>query len=263
MIVAIIALVVATTGAGTAATVLLTGKQIKDGTITGADVKNSSLAGIDVKNSSLTGADVKDKSLTAADFNGSVQGPKGDTGPQGPPGAPDTTQFYNKTESDGRFLPLAGKAADADKLDGRDGSGYIQGTGGMSFHTANVAAFAPTVDLATIAGVGRLRAGCTLTTEATVQLVNESGAAADVVIDGVFTNLANAASINLAQTPFAGGTAMSTTLFRERPALALAGTGLATVIVSAHGDGAQCRFSAQVINHSTSGLIVIPPIILP
>ena len=51
-------------------------KQIKDGVITGADVRNSS----------LTGRDIKNKSLTASDFNGSVQGPKGDTGPQGPKG---------------------------------------------------------------------------------------------------------------------------------------------------------------------------------
>lgn len=53
--------------AGTAvAAKLITGKQVKDG--------------------SLTGKDVKDESLSAADFNGSVQGPKGETGPQGPAG---------------------------------------------------------------------------------------------------------------------------------------------------------------------------------
>ena len=54
--------------------------------ITGKDVKNSSLSGADVTNGSLTGKDVKNKSLSASDFNGSVQGPKGDTGPQGPKG---------------------------------------------------------------------------------------------------------------------------------------------------------------------------------
>jgi len=56
--------------------------------ITGKDVKNGSLTGKDVKNSSLTGGDVKNKSLTPSDFNGSVQGPKGDTGPQGAKGDP-------------------------------------------------------------------------------------------------------------------------------------------------------------------------------
>ena len=64
---------------GTAAAVsLVTGKQIKDGTVRGRDVGNGS----------LSGADVADRSLTPADFSGSVQGP---AGPQGPAGAPGPT----------------------------------------------------------------------------------------------------------------------------------------------------------------------------
>ena len=54
--------------------------------ITGKNVKNGSLTGIDVRNRSLTGKDVKDKSLTPIDFSGSVQGPKGNTGAPGPKG---------------------------------------------------------------------------------------------------------------------------------------------------------------------------------
>ena len=62
---------------GTAGAVsLVTGKQIKDGTVRGRDVGNGS----------LSGADVADRSLTAADFNGSVQGPPGPDGAQGPQG---------------------------------------------------------------------------------------------------------------------------------------------------------------------------------
>jgi hypothetical protein len=56
-------------GVGATAATLITGEQIKDGTITGKDVKN--------------------KSLTAKDFRGSVQGlagPQGRTGAQGPTG---------------------------------------------------------------------------------------------------------------------------------------------------------------------------------
>jgi hypothetical protein len=116
--------------------------------ITGKNVKNGSLAGVDVKNSSLTGIDVKDKSLNPEDFNGSVTGsqgatgpqgptgdtgapgPKGDTGPQGPKGdtgAVDTSGFYTKTESDVRYLAAGGKAADADRLDGLDSSSFLRG----------------------------------------------------------------------------------------------------------------------------------------
>jgi hypothetical protein len=62
---------------GTAAAVsLVTGKQIKDGTVRGRDIGNGS----------LTGADVADKSLSPADFSGSVQGPAGPQGPTGPQG---------------------------------------------------------------------------------------------------------------------------------------------------------------------------------
>jgi len=50
--------------------------------ITGKEVNNGSLSGKDVRNSSLTGLDVKNESLSPDDFNGSVLGPKGDTGPR-------------------------------------------------------------------------------------------------------------------------------------------------------------------------------------
>jgi len=74
----LLAVVVLTLGVGgTAGAVsLITGKQIKDGTIRGRDVGNGS----------LTGADVADKSLSPADFSGSVQGPAGSQGPAGPQG---------------------------------------------------------------------------------------------------------------------------------------------------------------------------------
>jgi hypothetical protein len=71
LVVAMLALFVALTGAAVATTsALITGKQIL--------------------NNSITGADVKDKSLTPKDFKGSVggaRGPAGTAGPQGPAGA--------------------------------------------------------------------------------------------------------------------------------------------------------------------------------
>jgi hypothetical protein len=88
--VAYLALFVALGGTSFAAATVITGKNVKNGSLTGKDVKNSS----------LTGGDVKNKSLAPADFNGSVQGPQGDTGPQGPKGdtgaagAPGTARAY-------------------------------------------------------------------------------------------------------------------------------------------------------------------------
>ena len=64
--------------------------------ITGADIKNGSVASADIMNKSVTGKDVKDGALTAADLSaatvagfqgGSGQpGPAGQAGPAGPAG---------------------------------------------------------------------------------------------------------------------------------------------------------------------------------
>ena len=73
--------------------------------ITGKEVKNGSLSGKDVRNSSLTGLDVKNESLSADDFSGSVEGPKGDIGPRGPKGdtgTVNTSNFYDKAQTDAR-----------------------------------------------------------------------------------------------------------------------------------------------------------------
>jgi hypothetical protein len=67
IVIATLALFAALGGTAVAAGTLITGKQIKNGSITGVDVKN--------------------KSLTARDFRGSVRGPRGQTGPAGPQGA--------------------------------------------------------------------------------------------------------------------------------------------------------------------------------
>lgn len=66
-------LVVVTTAGSATAAALITGKDVKNGTLTGKDVKASSLAAKHIKDGSLTGADVKDSALTGADVaNGSV-----------------------------------------------------------------------------------------------------------------------------------------------------------------------------------------------
>jgi hypothetical protein len=75
MVIACLALSIALGGTATAA-VVITGKQVKDG----------SVAGRDIANRSLTGLDVRDGSLTPLDFNGSLQGQAGPAGPQGPKG---------------------------------------------------------------------------------------------------------------------------------------------------------------------------------
>jgi hypothetical protein len=71
---AAIAAIVLICGATTAgAAKLITGSDVKDGSLTGKDVKNGSLTGKDVKNGSLTGKDVKDGSVARGDLKAGVQ----------------------------------------------------------------------------------------------------------------------------------------------------------------------------------------------
>ncbi len=100
LLVAILAVVLATAGTATAAK-LITGASIKNSSLTGADVRNSSLTGADVRNSSLTGADIKNGSLGVLDLSKSARaslsgtsgaaGGSGAAGPAGPAGAPGAT----------------------------------------------------------------------------------------------------------------------------------------------------------------------------
>lgn len=104
-----VAAAVAITGVTSAtAASLVTGAQIKNGTVTGLDLKNGSVSGLDVRNASVTGTDVKNRSLTTADLSaGTIAALKGAPGPQGPkgdPGAPagpaavlSATQAVSKT----------------------------------------------------------------------------------------------------------------------------------------------------------------------
>jgi hypothetical protein len=62
-VIALVALFVALGGTSYAALVI-TGKNIKNGSITGKDIKNSTLTGKKVKNRSLTGSDIKSGSIT-------------------------------------------------------------------------------------------------------------------------------------------------------------------------------------------------------
>jgi hypothetical protein len=99
-VVSVLALCIALGGTATAA-VLITGKNVKNGSLTGADLKDNSVGSVDVQNGALVAKDFKAGQLPA--------GPKGDPGPQGPPGkdgangtngvdgAPGTPAVYKRT----------------------------------------------------------------------------------------------------------------------------------------------------------------------
>ncbi len=56
-------------------------------------------------------------------------GAQGGQGPQGPTGTVDTGNFYTKDESDSRYLPVGGNAADSSELGGVAASGYLTTSG--------------------------------------------------------------------------------------------------------------------------------------
>lgn len=83
-VVATLALFVALGGVSVAASGLITGKSVKDGSLTGKDIKNSSITSGDIRNNSLLSKDFKTGQLAAGATG--AQGPKGDKGAKGDAG---------------------------------------------------------------------------------------------------------------------------------------------------------------------------------
>ena len=111
--VAYLALFVALGGTSVAATTLITGKNVKNGSLTGKDVKNSSLTGADLRSDSINSEDIENGSLLGQDFApgqlpAGAQGQKGDTGAKG-------TDGTNGTDgTDGTDATINGVAAGGD-----------------------------------------------------------------------------------------------------------------------------------------------------
>lgn len=122
-------------------------------TVTGKNVKNRSLTARDVKRNSLTTKEIRNRSLLARDFKlgqlpagatgptgaggpagatgpGGPQGPIGPQGLKGDTGTVDTSNFFTKSESDGRYLGKADKAADSILLGGQAPAAFQQRVSG-------------------------------------------------------------------------------------------------------------------------------------
>jgi len=106
-VVSVLALFVALGGSATAA-VLITGKNVKDGTLTGKDIKNNSVGSVDVKDGDLLTKDFKPGQLVAGAPGATgpqgpqgPQGPKGDKGDKGDPGTPGTDGTNGTNGTDG------------------------------------------------------------------------------------------------------------------------------------------------------------------
>ena len=73
-VISLLALAFSMAGTATAAIVIKSSSQIKNGAVTGSDIKNASVAGKDIKPNALTGATVKNGSLESDDFSGAARG---------------------------------------------------------------------------------------------------------------------------------------------------------------------------------------------
>lgn len=95
---------------------MITGANVKIGSLTGAHVKNGSLTGADIKTGSVPGGDIADGSITGADVNESSLGKVPSAG------AADMASSAGLLDghAPSAFLGASAKATNADKLDGMD-----------------------------------------------------------------------------------------------------------------------------------------------
>jgi len=141
MVVALVALGVARGGTSYAASKLprnsVSTRQIKNNSVTSPKVKDRSLRAVDFARGELPAGERGAQGPQGPQGERGVQGPQGE---RGPVGSPDTTQFFTKTESDGRYLQQTATAADSNQLGGVPASGYVRGDGRHFFVEFNVAA---------------------------------------------------------------------------------------------------------------------------
>jgi hypothetical protein len=106
------------------------------------------------------------------------QGAQGQTGLQGPAGIVDTTNFFNKTESDGRYLGKGAQATDSAALGGVAAAGYTTGEGSQGGRWQELANKGKETEFLAVPGIGELATECiTEPTKATsVQLTENPGA---------------------------------------------------------------------------------------
>lgn len=104
-----------------------------------------------------------------------LTGAQGPQGPQGPAGTPNTSSFYSKTESDGRYLGKSAQAADSAKLGGTSAGEFTFGAGGQAGRWQELVDKGKEPSFLAIPGIGEIGVECTTSPEATaVSLTKEA-----------------------------------------------------------------------------------------
>jgi hypothetical protein len=91
-------------GSTATAAMVVTGKDIKDGSVTTRDVRDGSLKARDFKPGQLPAGTTGATGATGPQGPQGERGPQGATGPKGDTGTVDTSQFYDKAASDARYV---------------------------------------------------------------------------------------------------------------------------------------------------------------
>jgi hypothetical protein len=142
LVISTLALVLAMAGIAPAASRMISGKYIKNGTITNPKIANGTITGQkigsntvtggNIKDGTITGPDIADNSITAIKLKGigGIPGPQGNTGPQGPAGPRGPQGDPGDTGADGATGP-AGPAGPQ----GDPGPVGANGQGPASYHT--------------------------------------------------------------------------------------------------------------------------------
>ena len=108
-----------------------------------------------------------------------AQGPVGAQGPigaRGPVGGVDTSNFFSKSESDGRYLGKTEQAVDSAKLAGVPAAGYTSGGGSQGGRWQELVNGGGEAAFLAVPGIGELATKCNSSTNATgVKLTEEAG----------------------------------------------------------------------------------------
>lgn len=162
-VISVLALFVALGGSATAA-ILITGKNVKNGSLTGADIKDDSVGGVDIKDGDLLAKD-----FAAGQLPTGAPGPKGETGEPGPKGDPGSQGPQGPQGSAGVKGDKGDRGLQGEQgLQGIQGIQGIQGEQGLQGLTGPSNAYAKTVASADVANTAVSVASLSLPTGAYV-----------------------------------------------------------------------------------------------
>jgi hypothetical protein len=131
-----------------------------------------------------------------------VAGPRGSAGLQGPAGTPDTSNFFTKTESDGRYLGKGAQAVDSAELGGVAASQYTTGAGTQGSRWQELGDKGIEPNFLSIPGIGLLGVSCTVTPTPSTTIGLGEGQGSTFVM---WNNIPNKAAPTQANTILSSG----------------------------------------------------------